>query len=258
MLSTSSGPSQVLHARDGRCRGSERGEFSGAQVHSVKTVVCRTNRETVLFNGLASSLRVDFPIRAVGVGHVDVRLTARQPCELPELWAPLVIARVLRLNCLTTHCAALREELAPTTWEDDGFAKRDARLGPWVRRSAWARDVALRQVYARQASVELDALAALALSVSMRDLALVCRVQFPVLQEYERGTWCDAEGRVAFTVNKGMPGVGLARAGWERVKDAAAGDVVTGGYVAPFDRCERAADMRADYETFKERAGVVR
>jgi len=179
----------------------------------------------------------------------------RLPLEVPDAYTPEVIARVLRLNALTTHYADLWAELAPAMRAGDGFTKPDPRLGLWVVRSTWSRDVALRRAYARrQALVELDALAALALGVSMDDLALVYRVQFPVLQEYERDTWYDAHGRVVFTVNKGLPGVGLTRAQWERVRGAEPGAEVEGGYVAPFDRCDRETDMRAAYEAFRARA----
>ena len=35
------------------------------------------------------------------------------------------------------------------------------------------------------------------------------RVQFPVMQQNERDTWYDMQGRLAFTVSKGLVGVGL-------------------------------------------------
>ena len=37
------------------------------------------------------------------------------------------------------------------------------------------------------------------------------RVQFPVMQQYERDTWYDINGRIVFTISKGLPGVGLPR-----------------------------------------------
>jgi hypothetical protein len=36
-------------------------------------------------------------------------------------------------------------------------------------------------------------------------------VQFPVLRQNERDTWYDANGRIIFTANKGLVGVGLPR-----------------------------------------------
>jgi hypothetical protein len=186
-----------------------------------------------------------------------VSIISRLPCEGPPEIEPYLIARVLRLNCLTVHYTDLWTELFPLLREDDGFTREDPRLQRWALTPHWHRDVALRRAYARrQALVEIDALAALGLGISMDDLALVYRVQFPVLQEYERDTWYDREGRIVFTVNKGLPGVGLVRAEWEKVRDAKAGDAMptfAAKYVPPFDRCDRERDMREAYRVFQER-----
>ena len=40
---------------------------------------------------------------------------------------------------------------------------------------------------------------------------LIYRVQFPVMQGYERDTWYDRHGRIVFTNSKGLVGVGLPR-----------------------------------------------
>ena len=128
----------------------------------------------------------------------------------------------------------------------------------------------MRSDYARrQALVEIDVLVARALGLSLEELVTIYRVQFPVMQQYERDTWYDRNGRIVFTASKGLTGVGFPRngkgrgankaIGWEDIKGMRSGsvsrtivdDTLPGGpvertitYEAPFDRCDRVADYR--------------
>lgn len=78
----------------------------------------------------------------------------------------------------------------------------------------WQRQNALRTHYERrQALVEIDVLSAMALGLTLDELITIYRVQFPVMQQYKRETYYDMNGRIVFTTNKGLTGVGFPRKG---------------------------------------------
>ena len=84
----------------------------------------------------------------------------------------------------------------------------------------WCTQLKLRTRYARrQALVELDVLAAQALSLTLDELQTIYRVQFPVLRKYEQNTWYDQNGRIIYTKNRGLTGVGFKSKKWKEVKD---------------------------------------
>ena len=178
----------------------------------------------------------------------------------------------------------------------DAWTRQDPRLPndfPTLT-PEWHWGYALRTDYARrQALVEIDVLAAMALGLTVDELLTIYRVQFPVMRQYEADTWYDATGRIIFTVSKGLPGIGLPRTavkgdsayalrspgdvrsdtalGWEDIRDIPEGiitrrvtdDTHPDGptqrmieYRAPFDRCDRERDYRCAWEKFECRFGT--
>lgn len=134
-------------------------------------------------------------------------------------------------------------------------------------------DTPLRTAYARrQAMVELDVLAAMMLGMTLEQLLSAYRIQFPTLQQHERDTYYDANGRIVYAKNNALTGVGVKRQEFEQtMKDAPAGrvfrraveeDILPGGpvereveYAAPFDRCDREQDYKTAWEFFTGRYG---
>jgi len=214
----------------------------------------------------ALALPVDFFVRCLGRANFHAGSAALLPLYSER--APLgflAYHRVLRLNCLTTHYADLWNELWPQL-PQGGWTLDDPRLSPWPAPSApWSRSAAVRNAFERRwALVEIDALAALELGLTLGELCTIYRTQFPVLRDYERDTWFDRNGRIAFTSSKGLMGVGLDRKTFELWQDhlrrgaPLQPEVDTRGLVPPFEVRDREADMGHAYERFAAIQGSKR
>lgn len=185
------------------------------------------------------------------------------------------IIRVLILNCLTVNYSDLWNECWETDFQQQRWAKTDTRLDNLFFEQltpSWQRDCALRSDYARrQALVEIDVLAAMAMGLTLEELQTIYRIQFPVLQKHESDTWYDSQGRLIFTNNgKGLAGVGIERSWWNEIKAMPSGsverkvldDTLPGGpvertinYVAPFDKCDRESDYATVWAYFESALG---
>ena len=279
-------------------------------IHTSLASVFRNAGACLDFAALSMSIVLDFFVKSTGTGHVNLSWLSRLPILTDTTNLHLRNAlriRALRLCCLTTHYAELWQDIctgellstpasdhratpAIEAFRNDAWTKHDPRLSDDFASLTpeWPRNVALRTDYARrQALVEIDVLAAMALDLTLEELLTIYRVQFPVMRQYEADTWYDAKGRIVFTASKGLPGVGLPRKairtdtayslrtpdttrtevplGWEDIRNLTEGvvtrriidDTLPGGptertieYHAPFDRCDRAHDYEVAWESF--------
>ena len=267
-------------------------------IHSCIGTAFSSELALIDFHALCISVPFDAYFKIIGAANANAARLQYLPIlrSNPSLQTSLR-ARALGLNCLTSHYRELWESVWNYQFNNERWTRSDRRLNQaWFGSldSKWNRDSAIRGDYARrQALVEIDVLAAMNLGIDLEELITLYRVQFPIMWGYEADTWYDTEGRIVFTLSKGLPGVGLPRKaqkhdinygiitpartesgialGWEDVKHLKEGivtrrildDTLPGGpfervieYHAPFDRCDREEDYRAAWDEFSSRFGI--
>ena len=258
-------------------------------VHAVYELGFKNDVDTALMSGLMESIPYDFYIKATGKGSGGIGVLGGLPI-IRSIYSIRIILTTLLLNSLNEYYAPLWKKCWNVVWPFTTWSKSDPRLSParfTSLTSEWTWDTPLRTDYARrQALVEIDVLTAMALGMTLQQLKTIYRIQFPVLQSYEADTWYDANGRITFTNNRSLTGVGFTRPEWENagavqpikrgdapwdgiMKHAPAGyvfartitdDTMPGGpvqrtieYAAPFDRCDREQDYETAWKFFEEK-----
>ena len=244
-------------------------------INTIYSLAYKDENMLLLSSGELASIPYDFFIKATGKGDAKFSTLSLLPVVNGGMNDSIII-RTLLLNSLTKYYGKLWKHCYKPVFHRETWTKSDPRLRPERFTSltdTWVWDAPLRTDYERrQALVEIDVLTAMALGMTLEQLKTIYRIQFPVLQQYEADTWYDANGRIVFTNNRGLTGVGFSRPEWESgIKGAPAGqkfyrtiidDTMPGGpiertieYVAPFDRCDREQDYETAWKFFEEKYG---
>lgn len=229
-----------------------------AHVDAVHTLALENNRNTALSAGFWAALPLDYILRITGRSHL--RNAEVNVLPAPDPTHPLAAAlllRTLRLNCLTDAYTSLWEELYAHQWRQDRWAVLWEDLpaleavGPH-----WDRSIPLRTERERRAAlVELDALVALWLGMTVDQLIVVYRSRYPVLSDYEAHIWFDAMGR-KIAGNHNTYGLGQTKEHFAKLKahlDSPDKVMPPEGYTPPFYKADREKEYRQAHAVFSER-----
>ena len=256
-----------------------------AHIHGVRSVTFVNGTDTVDMAGLCSSIVLDFYMKTIGADNLMPSRMMSFPLGVAPKYQSALYSRTLMLNCITKHYAELWSEVWRDDFTEQTWSIEDKRLHTFSNLKAeWSWDTPLRNYFERrQALVEIDVIAAMALGLSLEDLEMIYNIQFPVLQQNENDTWYDSEGKIVFTCSKGLTGVGLDRKrntktgmlGWEDIRGEQIDDNTYAGtapththtidpakselyggqqqtFVAPYTRCDRIADYRTAWAHFEK------
>jgi hypothetical protein len=214
-----------------------------------------------------ASLPFDYLVKSTGKADFRGDLATRLPLLSHS---GQLKSRILLLNCLTLHYSDLWRTCFDAAFTRDAWTKSDPRLCNSRfsnLTTEWRWSTPLRTDYERrQALIEIDVLAARALGLTLEELRTIYRIQFPVLQQYERNTYYDRNGRIVYL--DGDRAYGFSTPEWKDRKEKAHGtvtrtitdDTLPGGprervitYVAPFDACDRETDYATAWAEFDRR-----
>lgn len=256
-----------------------------SHINTITSVAFRNNNDLIELTGLSCSIPVDFYVKVMDVSHINPSRVRKLPLGINEKFKKELFVRTLLLNCLNNDYADLWQEMWNAAYKQETWSIDDPRLKPFDQlHEDWAWDIPLRNYFERrQALVEIDVIAAMALGLTLEDLEMIYTIQFPVLQQNEADTWYDQKGNIVFTCSKGLTGVGLDRKrnaktgmlGWEDIRgeqidentyagtspththtiDPAKSELYGGQqvtYYAPYTKCDRIEDYRRAWAHFEK------
>tara|TARA_B110000503_G_scaffold44920_1_gene73373 strand:+ start:7220 stop:11905 length:4686 start_codon:yes stop_codon:yes gene_type:complete len=240
---------------------------NSTHIDSITSFYFNDKTNSVLLTSAFSSLPYDFLIKSTGNPRIHKSTALKIPFEIKEKFKNRLLLRTLRLNCVNIHFRDLWKSLWSPDFEKDSWSIEGPSLKSLSRKaSEWNMTIPLRTYFERRlALIEIDVLVSMSIGLTIEELILIYKIQFPVLYQNEEDTWYDQRGNIVFTCSKGLTGVGVDRPIWDSIKDLKEGETyehtiekselyhgeqVT--YYAPFEKCDRIEDYKVAWAHFEK------
>ncbi len=237
-----------------------------SHINGISSIIFKQNKRLAEFAALSSSIIYDFLIKTLGTANLTNSRINTLPLGVDPKYLPFLSNRILRLNALNMYYSSLWENLFEPSFCDDGWSIEDQRLPDFKQLSKkWDWASPIRNPFARRWSlIEIDVISAMALNLSLDELITMYNATFALMQQYEDETFYDQNGRIVFTTNRAITGVGVDRKKWGIIKNNKEGEFVEHfidyelhrgamiTYYPPFEKCNRIEDYKRAWAHFEK------
>ena len=271
-----------------------------AHINGINSIVTKSTENLLIINSLFSTIIYDGYLRIVGKQNLHPSIIGELPLLEFGGRKIAILSRLLGLICQTEDWAKLWEDAYECSFNDEywtsGFVVRKSDYFPKLTDKYNIQNALKKDILRRQALIELDVLVAQLMNLKLYDLLNLYRIKFTMMRNNELQTYYDSTGRIIYTTNDAIKGIGLPRVknskdakigivyrkngydvgpeglGFEDVKDMTEGFIektfpdismsdtpvmTTVRYVAPFFKMDREKDYEIAWKVFEERFGKV-
>ena len=224
-------------------------------VHSVLGIHADRKEQLLTIAACLNSVVFDFYIKTFGKEDLYENTLGNLPLFEGKM-TKYLWSRVLLLNAIGNEYDELVADILPNIDSKDGWARNNDRLP----RSSFVQLLSDKHFvssdYARrELLLEIDVLVSIMLGISLTDLQNIYRLQFPVMKQYEEGTWYDINGKIVYTCNKNIPS--LSRKEWDDKKENSQISALVecnaekeAVFYAPFICADRLSDYKEAWDYF--------